>query len=677
MSNRYQENYQLEETEMDQDLLEVLDKLIEIHQEDLAATFQKDQQTIDNALLLNNDMQKSIQEQIKFVDKQLDINHDMMNEAKYSANAENRFGERIYVHRKYSNIINYFEPNELISPQTPIEPISRQPNQNVFDQDVSRRTPAYDDDYEVAEESNLDRFLAGRPFDPNARVNQHLPKDNLPIPGQEQQEQQQQQQQEEEGSEEEEELNCEEDLPNKAWTRFERNRLTEAIYAEAKRAMAFDILKQGDVSRVWEIDTIPKEKLENFPVSRLDWDRISTVHVFTRTANECLIQWTTQEHPVINKKPWSRKESKRLSELVEQIGMNGEWERIANELGTNRTISQCFSHYMAEKNNETSKSYKWTPEEDKQLANAVKVFGTCNWQQIAGICKGRTGQQCLHRWVKSSINPSIKRARWTKEESELLKRAVHLYGVGHWTKVQRLLPGRTDVQCRERWMNIMDTKVKKGSITEEEMERLAELVKEHGPRWAFLAQFFPGRTDNFLMRSHRMYKTRDERAEKALKRKAATVERRKLRLELKEKKKAELKAQRIVAAEIRKRKKRSASKRRLQEDVQEEIIISEEESEIEQVPEKPKPPKTKRNAGNKKNTGNKKKAGDKKSTGNKKNSGNKKNTEDKTITGNKRKRVNKKSLPVADQEYVEPATVSITAPTTTTNLRRSKRLKTT
>lgn len=78
MSNVYQEDNQIEDPEMDQDLLEVLDKLIEIHQEDMAATLQQDQQIIDNALSLNNDMQKSILEQIKFVDEQLDINHDMM-----------------------------------------------------------------------------------------------------------------------------------------------------------------------------------------------------------------------------------------------------------------------------------------------------------------------------------------------------------------------------------------------------------------------------------------------------------------------------------------------------------------------------------------------------------------------------------------------------------------------
>ena len=67
---------------------------------------------------------------------------------------------------------------------------------------------------------------------------------------------------------------------------------------------------------------------------------------------------------------------------------------------------------------------------------------------------GRTGQQCLHRWQKS-INPTIRRARWTAEEDARLTTAVSLYGHS-WARVRFHVPGRTDVQCRERWMNILN-----------------------------------------------------------------------------------------------------------------------------------------------------------------------------------------------------------------------------
>lgn len=270
------------------------------------------------------------------------------------------------------------------------------------------------------------------------------------------------------------------------------------------------------------------------------------------------MQWTTQEHPIINKTPWSKQESQRLSELVDEIGLNGQWEHIANKLGTNRTISQCFSHYMAYKNNQEARSLKWTDEEDKKLADAVKIFGNCNWQQVAATLKGRTGQQCLHRWEKS-INPAIKRTRWTDEESVLLKRAVQLYGAGNWKKVQLLLPGRTDMQCRERWINVIEAKNSK--LTEEEVQKLVELVKQVGGKWSYIAGFFPGRTDNFILRQYRNYLKRDERNAKLNERILKNEEKMRLKEQLDKERKERLEKELKVAEEkARKKMKMKAAK---------------------------------------------------------------------------------------------------------------------
>ena len=76
---------------------------------------------------------------------------------------------------------------------------------------------------------------------------------------------------------------------------------------------------------------------------------------------------------------------------------------------------------------------------------------------------GRTGQQCLHRWQKS-INPAIRRARWTPPEDDRLRDAVRLYG-HNWANVQYHVPGRTDVQCRERWMNILNPELHRAPWT--------------------------------------------------------------------------------------------------------------------------------------------------------------------------------------------------------------------
>ncbi|KAI9481507.1 MAG: hypothetical protein EXX96DRAFT_481076, partial [Benjaminiella poitrasii] len=283
---------------------------------------------------------------------------------------------------------------------------------------------------------------------------------------------------------------------------------------------------RNEAWRVWEVDKMKYTELESIPVERIDWSRISNLYVQTRTPTECLIQWTTQEHPSINKKPWTKSETERLSNLVDQIGLfSGQWERIANELNTNRTISQCFSHYMSTKNNAAARSLKWNTTEDKELTEAVKIFGDCNWQQIASILKGRTGQQCLHRWSKT-LKPGIVRKRWTAEDDEALQRAVHLYGVGNWTKIQRLVKGRTDMQCRERWANVLHPGINKEPMTQEEIDKLLELVETHGKKWSYIARYMPGRTDNTLLRQYKAFINKQKTEEKRKEREKKTEEKR-------------------------------------------------------------------------------------------------------------------------------------------------------
>lgn len=173
-----------------------------------------------------------------------------------------------------------------------------------------------------------------------------------------------------------------------------------------------------------------------------------------RTPTECMIQWTTQEHPKINKTPWSVTENRKLVDLVLKHGLYGNWEKIAVELGTNRTVSQCFSHYQSQAARQKAKR-RWTKTEDRLLKLVIKSLGPRNWQQIAHIVGDRTGSQCLQRWTKA-LDPAIRRSRWVPREDHVLKNAVQVYGLGNWSLVQKHIPGRTDMQCRERWVNVLD-----------------------------------------------------------------------------------------------------------------------------------------------------------------------------------------------------------------------------
>nr|QSD99697.1 MYB family transcription factor [Melilotus albus] len=75
----------------------------------------------------------------------------------------------------------------------------------------------------------------------------------------------------------------------------------------------------------------------------------------------------------------------------------------------------------------------------------------------------------------------LKKGPWSSDEDEKLRK------IG--------LP-RCGKSCRLRWLNHLHPNLKKGSITEEEEQKIIELHARIGPRWAKIAQELPGRSDN-------------------------------------------------------------------------------------------------------------------------------------------------------------------------------------
>ncbi|KAI7899860.1 uncharacterized protein BX663DRAFT_519740 [Cokeromyces recurvatus] len=503
-------------TERQDDLHDVLNALLELHELENKNEYEQfsiNQQSIIKAINLNAKIQKEVERQIQIIDDQLSINEELMLEAKQLALEENRCSTTVIIHKHYKSDVNYFDQDELLDSTSDRNTPNDIENRYNINLDLSKLKQDY---IEEDEDNNDDD------------ESQHADNEQL--------------------------------LQKKSWSLFERNRLAEAIRSEAQRLISIDFMKRNEAWRVWDVDKMKHTELESFPVERIDWDRISNLHVQTRTPTECLIQWTTQEHPSINKKPWTKSETERLSKLVDEIGLfSGQWERIANELNTSRTIAQCFSHYMSTKNNTAARSLKWSAEEDKKLAEAVKIFGDCNWQQVAAILKGRTGQQCLHRWSKT-LKPGIVRKRWTVEDDEALQRAIHLYGVGNWTKIQRLVAGRTDMQCRERWANVLHPGINKGPMTQEESDKLVQLVQQYGKKWSLIARYMPGRTDNTLLRQYKAIMNRQAAEEKRKAREKEKEERKKAKEKEKEEKRKEQEGTEGKGQENRKKEKEKKQK---------------------------------------------------------------------------------------------------------------------
>ncbi|EAY19447.1 Myb-like DNA-binding domain containing protein [Trichomonas vaginalis G3] len=114
------------------------------------------------------------------------------------------------------------------------------------------------------------------------------------------------------------------------------------------------------------------------------------------------------------------------------------------------------SHF-SERKSEHGKR-KFTEEEDKTILEMVEKNGVHYWKQIAAVLQDRTARQVRERW-KHYLSQDIQKAPWTQEEDDLLERQYRKYGP-KWSLIAGMLPGRTDVNIKNRWALLCRKKTK-------------------------------------------------------------------------------------------------------------------------------------------------------------------------------------------------------------------------
>lgn len=135
----------------------------------------------------------------------------------------------------------------------------------------------------------------------------------------------------------------------------------------------------------------------------------------------------------------------------------------------------------------------------------MAYFGESEWKQISRHVGGRSPIQCLHRWTKK-LKPGLVQGSWTSEEDEKLRAWVKENGAAGWGECSKeAIPGRSGKQCRERWMNALCPKLKKGGWTSAEDELIFQLYRQLGSSWSKIAKSVPGRTENSV--KNRFYST--------------------------------------------------------------------------------------------------------------------------------------------------------------------------
>ncbi|XP_044162388.1 snRNA-activating protein complex subunit 4 [Bufo gargarizans] len=310
------------------------------------------------------------------------------------------------------------------------------------------------------------------------------------------------------------------ELSSRKWRTADNEELRKAIVSDSLQRMLqpkllkFEYLQQkwdnakNDVDKsiiakqiqeverdIDDINQLPEETLLGQRTDDHDWEKISNVY-FEGIHNADRISkiWKNHLHPHVNKEPWKEDEIKKLQEIAKEHNCVN-WELIAEELGTQRTAFQCLQQFQL-----SSKDFKrkeFTKEEDEMLmyfVQRMRVGMHIPYRKISYFMEGRDSMQLLNRWSKC-LDPYLKKGLWSKEEDALLLKAVEKYGEKDWYKIRLEVPGRSDIQCRERYYKGLHKDVKKGKWTPEEEEKLVELTKKYGVgHWAKVGREITHRT---------------------------------------------------------------------------------------------------------------------------------------------------------------------------------------
>ncbi|XP_072521117.1 snRNA-activating protein complex subunit 4 isoform X2 [Salminus brasiliensis] len=286
-----------------------------------------------------------------------------------------------------------------------------------------------------------------------------------------------------------------------------------------------------------EISSMKEDELYGNRHDDHDWDKIAnTDFEGLRQPDDLMRFWQNYLHPSINKSTWKEEEIENLAAIAEKYNCC-HWDQIAEALGTNRTAFMCFQAYQRY----IARGFRrreWTKEEDQALRDLVERMRIGNfipYTQMSYFMEGRDYTQLMYRWT-SVLDPSIKKGPWSKEEDELLLKAVEKHGPKEWWKIRMEVPGRTDNACRDRYLDCLRDDVRRGAWSDEEVELLKIKIEKYGVgKWAKIASEIPNRIDSqclnkwkWMMRTTAKQKRRAPKAQPKSKSKRRKVARKKI-----------------------------------------------------------------------------------------------------------------------------------------------------
>lgn len=106
----------------------------------------------------------------------------------------------------------------------------------------------------------------------------------------------------------------------------------------------------------------------------------------------------------------------------------------------------------------------WSPEEDCRLTDLKALHGV-GWAAMAAEMPGRTNVQCSNRW--RVIDPASKSGPWTHDETCRLTE-LHNTHRDSSEVISQHIPGRSALMCCELWLRKLDPDIQRHRFTPDE-----------------------------------------------------------------------------------------------------------------------------------------------------------------------------------------------------------------